>query len=278
VKSKYRRFIGNGDIWVGSDEGHKRRAWQIECRACRRLGHAHCHAMNPEDVWRQFERSGWRLGHNTGEDECGDCVERRRQEHKKLKEQRQEDRREQQIEEISVATLVKSTMNGSKIPDEPGMRARLALAVLVQEMLVHTQWELHDVFDLIPLAMRFFQLDGEATEAKHIRQIRHLLKVAAFSRGQQDATAARVEMRRLLAEVDEAREEAERVERDSAAPTHEVKSSTKTFAERFGSIAKITTQLEPPRAVELKPTIDEPPEEARDEEPAWLRKARARMT
>lgn len=300
MKGKFKRFAGDGYVMLGDERPS--RAWQIECKNCRRLEHVFCHGTDPSITWRRFEQLGWRLGKNTGEDECGDCAAKRREAHRKERDERRhatdhsvraaaDKARHDLIESMSPATLIAAMQNGSgKIPDEPDAKARVAVAVLIQEILTNNPWDLHEVRDLIPLVLRYWML---ADDVEQRRDIRSQIKIAAFSTNRKDAAAARVEIHRLLSQVDEARDAALRTKLDEAAavtPPAPAKSPAQKFSERFGDL-KPKPKLVPPKpeqwfldtAPKPPPPVAAPrpapipaPEPIEDEEPAWLRKARLR--
>jgi len=269
MKSKFKRFEGNGHIWVGDERPV--RAWQVECHECHKTDYVHCHGMNPESVWQRFTKMGWRLSRDATEDICSSCVEAKRQVHKQQKEERKEEQRAAAVETLCAQSLINSFSNGHrKHLSEPSTRARVAVALLLDEVLTHNRFELHEAHDLVQLILRYWYLEDDTDRRKEVRA--HL-KVAAFSSNLKEAAEARTEARRLLGKIDEDREEAirQKLDEEAASQPVRVKSPVQKFTEKFEGVAKPEPKSEPP------PPVKSEPLPSGDVEPKWLREAKARM-
>lgn len=311
MKSKFKRFIGKGTL-IGDEKPAW--AWQVTCRTCSRIEQVLCHGNNPESTWRRFEQMGWRLGKNTNEDECNDCIAKRREVHRKERDDRRhvadlnvktaaDKARHDLIEAMSPTTLVAAMQNGHAVlPDDaPDTKARVAAACLVQEVLTHNRWDLYEIRDLLELVLRYWALEDKIEQR---RDIRVQVKIATFSKNRLEAAAARTEIHRLLSQVDEAREAAWRARQDeltAATPPPKFKSPAQNFRNKIGPLAdKKLNELmakpvkpepeqwfmdaapKPPPPVVPKPPPPPPPPSTEqpttndEPEPAWLRKARQR--
>jgi hypothetical protein len=272
MKSKFKRFEGNGHIWVGDERPV--RAWQVECHLCHKTAYVHCHGTNPESVWQRFTKMGWRLSRDVVDDVCGGCIETKKQTQKEQREERQEAQRAANIEALSAQFLINSFQNGHrKHLAEPSTRARVAVALLLDEVLTHNRFELHEAHDLVQLILKYWYLEDDTDRRKEVRA---QLKVAAFSPNLKEANAARVEAKRLFAKIDEDREEAirQKLDEEAASQPLQVKSSVEKFTEKFGGVAKPEP---PPAKPESQPPVKSEPLPSGDVEPKWLREAKARM-
>lgn len=270
MKNKFKRFEGNGHIWVGDERPV--RAWQVECHECHKMDYVHCHGMNPESVWQRFTKTGWRLSRDGTEDICSKCIEAKRQVHKHQKEERKEEQRAAAIEVLCAQSLINSFSNGHrKHLAEPSARARVAVALLLDEVLTHNRFELHEAHDLVQLVLRYWYLEDDTDRRKEVRA--HL-KVAAFSPNLKEATEARTEARRLLARIDEDREEAirQKIDEEAASQPVLIKSPVQKFTEKFGAVTKPELPVKPE-----PPPVKSEPLPSGDVEPRWLREARSRM-
>ena len=279
MKNKYKRFGDvNGNAWVGDQ--NPIRAWKVECATCQSTDYIHCHGNNPESTWNRLSRQGWRLSVNAQEDECPDCVNKKKLARATGKEERKEQTEAERIKSMSAQKLAAAMSNGSgEYLKEAGTKARIAMAYLVEEMLIHKRMEIYETWDLIHLALRFWDINLDHSNWKTIRT---QLRIAAFAPNFKEAAAAREELKRLLALVDEEREAAMRKKLDeemAALPPPQPKTQVQKFEEKFPE--KIVTKPEKP--LPKRPDLPKPKpiltyeEQQHDDEPGWMRKARQRM-
>ena len=274
MKGRYKRFVGDGNSWVGDDR--KIRAWQVTCRRCSAQDSVNTYANNPESVWRILERRGWRLGRDSSDDECRGCVQARKAEDLQAREGRREERREN----LSLADVVGEL----KLPQDEVDRGRLAAAVLVDGVMRERRSDITDALELVQLALRYSALTEDRPER---RRARTCLKVAAFGERQFFKPAV-AELRGLLAAAERSREEPPPSLRTSVS---ERPTPAERFAGKFGGVTfnGATRRPDPPvpavEPVETSPVVVEASSgvtavdvEAEREEPGWLRAARARMT
>lgn len=75
LNSRLHRFFGDGNCSVEDADGHRKKTWRVQCRACNGEEHLHLARgfLPPDIVVKKFQQKGWSIGNRAEDDLCGDC-------------------------------------------------------------------------------------------------------------------------------------------------------------------------------------------------------------